>query len=71
MKNLGPTTTIAHILPLHEVNTQQQKANPKPNSRSHSKVINNFISTYKVSFEGFCDVAKCGNHQENNLAKFG
>jgi hypothetical protein len=70
MENLGKTTTISRILPLHEVNTQRQKANLKPNSCSHSKVINNSISTYKVSFEGFCDVAKSGNHQENNLAKF-
>jgi hypothetical protein len=70
MENLGKITTIACILPLHEVNTQGQKTNPKPNSCSHSKVINNSISTYKVS-EGFCDVAKSGNHQENNLAKFG
>jgi hypothetical protein len=71
MENLGKTTTIAHSLPFHEANTQRQKANPKPNSRSHSKVIRNSISMYKVSFEGFCDVAKSGNHQENNLAKFG
>jgi hypothetical protein len=71
MDNLGKTTKIAPILPLDEINTQQQKENPKPNSHSHNKVIINSISVYKVSFEGFCDVAKSGNHQENNLTKFG
>jgi hypothetical protein len=71
LDNLGKTTKIACILPLHEINTLQQKENPKPNSHSHNKVIINSILAYKVCFEGFCDVAKSGNHQENNLAKFG
>jgi hypothetical protein len=39
MDNLGKTTKNARILPFHEINTQQQKENPKPNSHSHSKVI--------------------------------
>jgi len=71
MDNLGKTTTIAHILPSHEINTQWQKVNPKPNSCSHNKIINNPILTYRVSFEDFCDVAKSGNQQENNLTKIG
>ncbi len=43
--NLEKTTTMAHILPLHEVNKQQQTTNPKPNLHSHSKSISNSVLT--------------------------